>query len=105
MEHPQSARDDAPDFTGREADRPTFARAWEAEVAEGAALHGERDPYSSPAIAPDLEATANEVLAGVYRLQTDRGERIVGRKVSPAWVAARLKPAPRTYRPTMLSPH
>jgi hypothetical protein len=23
----------------------------------------------------------------VYRLQTDDGERIIGRKVSPAWVA------------------
>jgi hypothetical protein len=27
----------------------------------------------------------------VYRLQTDAGERIVGRKVSPAWVASALE--------------
>ena len=27
----------------------------------------------------------------VYRLQTDTGERIIGRKVSPAWVAAALE--------------
>ena len=26
----------------------------------------------------------------VYRLQTDAGERIIGRKVSPAWVAGAL---------------
>ena len=26
----------------------------------------------------------------VYRLQTDDGERIIGRKVSPAWVASAL---------------
>ena len=26
----------------------------------------------------------------VYRLQTDAGERIIGRRVSPAWVAASL---------------
>jgi hypothetical protein len=34
----------------------------------------------------------SEFLAGsrVYRLQTDAGERIIGRKVSPAWVAATL---------------
>ena len=27
----------------------------------------------------------------VYRLQTDAGERIIGRKVSPAWVASALE--------------
>jgi hypothetical protein len=27
----------------------------------------------------------------VYRLQTDTGERIIGRKVSPAWVASSLE--------------
>ena len=32
----------------------------------------------------------------VYRLQTDDGERIIGRKVSPAWVATTLaKPGDR----------
>jgi hypothetical protein len=27
----------------------------------------------------------------VYRLQTDTGERVIGRKVSPAWVASALE--------------
>lgn len=30
----------------------------------------------------------------VYRLQTDAGERIVGRQVSPAWVASTLEAEP-----------
>jgi hypothetical protein len=37
----------------------------------------------------------------VYRLQTDEGERIVGRKVSPAWAANAPRPAqPRSRLPT-----
>ena len=53
----------------------------------------------------------------VYRLQTDDGERIIGRKVSPAWVASALAtgavdadagraPSPRcsTARPSSTSP-
>ena len=37
----------------------------------------------------------------VYRLQTDAGERIIGRKVSPAWVASTLlgeRPGAQTPR-------
>ncbi|CAM5593732.1 Strawberry notch helicase C domain-containing protein OS=Sphingobium scionense OX=1404341 GN=GGQ90_003986 PE=4 SV=1 [Sphingobium scionense] len=39
------------------------------------------------AFAADLEATAGRKSTRVYRLQTDDGERIVGRRVSPAWAA------------------
>ncbi len=69
-----------------ETDRPTFAAAWNAEVAE----------------VPDFTESTLHVVSGlllpvwkrlpqdetrVYRLQTDDGERIIGRRVSPAWAA------------------
>jgi predicted RNA methylase len=69
-----------------ETDRASFAAAWNAEVAE----------------VPDFTESTLHVVSGlllpvwkrlpqdetrVYRLQTDDGERIIGRKVSPAWAA------------------
>ena len=71
------------------ADEASFAAAWNAEI-EGV---------------PEFETSTMHIVAGlllpiwkrlpnqssrVYRLQTDTGERVVGRKVSPAWVAATL---------------
>ena len=35
----------------------------------------------------------------VYRLQTDTGERIIGRKVSPAWVASALEAGTSSLSP------
>src|SRR5207249_9789618 len=35
----------------------------------------------------------------VYRLQTDTGERIIGRKVSPAWVASSLEAGTSSLSP------
>jgi predicted RNA methylase len=69
-----------------ETDRSTFAAAWNAEVAE----------------VPDFTESTLHVVSGlllpvwkrlpqdetrVYRMQTDEGERIIGRRVSPAWAA------------------
>jgi hypothetical protein len=72
-----------------EADRATFAAAWTAELAE----------------VPEFSESTLHIVAGlllpiwkqlpqdetrVYRLQTDDGQRIIGRRVSPAWVATTL---------------
>jgi hypothetical protein len=72
-----------------EADRTAFAAAWTAELAE----------------VPEFSETTLHIVAGlllpiwkqlpqdetrVYRLQTDDGQRIIGRRVSPAWVATTL---------------
>ncbi|WP_340263676.1 strawberry notch-like NTP hydrolase domain-containing protein [Sulfitobacter pontiacus] len=72
-----------------EADRTAFAAAWTAELAE----------------MPEFTETTMHIVAGlllpiwkqlpqdetrVYRLQTDDGQRIIGRRVSPSWVAATL---------------
>uniref|UniRef100_UPI00124C0F4C strawberry notch family protein n=1 Tax=Gemmobacter serpentinus TaxID=2652247 RepID=UPI00124C0F4C len=72
-----------------EADRAAFAAAWTDELAE----------------MPEFSETTLHIVAGlllpiwkqlpqdetrVYRLQTDDGQRIIGRRVSPAWVATTL---------------
>lgn len=72
-----------------EADRAAFIAAWTSELAE----------------VPEFSETTLHIVAGlllpiwkqlpqdetrVYRLQSDNGERIIGRRVSPAWVATTL---------------
>jgi hypothetical protein len=72
-----------------EADRAAFAAAWTAELAE----------------VPEFSESTLHIVAGlllpiwkqlpqdetrVYRLQTDDGQRSIGRRVSPAWVATTL---------------
>jgi hypothetical protein len=72
-----------------EADRAAFVAAWTTELAE----------------VPEFSETTLHIVAGlllpiwkqlpqdetrVYRLQSDDGERIIGRRVSPAWVATTL---------------
>jgi len=72
-----------------EADRAAFADAWTAELAE----------------VPEFSESTLHIVAGlllpiwkqlpqdetrVYRLQADDGQRIIGRRVSPAWVATTL---------------
>ncbi len=72
-----------------EADRAAFTAAWTAELAE----------------VPEFTETTLHIVAGlllpiwkqlpqdetrVYRLQTDDGQRIIGRRVSPGWVATTL---------------
>jgi hypothetical protein len=72
-----------------EADRAAFITAWTTELA----------------VVPEFSETTLHIVAGlllpiwkqlpqdetrVYRLQSDDGERIIGRRVSPAWVATTL---------------
>ena len=72
-----------------EADRATFSAAWTTELAE----------------VPEFSESTLHIVAGlllpiwmqlpqdetrVYRLQSDDGERIIGRRVSPSWVATTL---------------
>jgi hypothetical protein len=69
-----------------EADREPFAAAWAAEIAQvpeftDAVLH-----IVTGLLLPIWRRLPNESTR-VYRLQTDEGERIIGRRVSPAWAA------------------
>jgi hypothetical protein len=72
-----------------EADRERFAAAWQAELAGVPAFTDSTIHIVAGLLLPIWKRLPNESTR-VYRLQTDRGERIIGRKVSPAWVATAL---------------
>ena len=69
-----------------EAERNDFATAWSAEVADVPTFSDSTIHIVAGLLLPIWKRLPNESTR-VYRLQTDEGERIVGRKVSPAWAA------------------
>ncbi|MBR0735149.1 strawberry notch family protein [Bradyrhizobium japonicum] len=69
-----------------EADRERFAAAWVAELAEVPEFTESTVHVVAGLLLPIWKRLPNESTR-VYRLQTDTGERIIGRKVSAAWVA------------------
>ncbi|MCD1635502.1 strawberry notch family protein [Martelella mediterranea] len=69
-----------------ETDRDTFARIWDTEVAAVPEYTDSTVHIVSGLLLPIWKRLPNESTR-VYRLQTDDGERIIGRKVSPAWAA------------------
>ncbi|AGK59793.1 methylase/helicase [Hyphomicrobium denitrificans 1NES1] len=72
-----------------EAERDTFASAWQRELAEVPEFTDSTTHIVGGLLLPIWKRLPNESTR-VYRLQTDAGERIIGRKVSPAWVASTL---------------
>jgi hypothetical protein len=70
----------------QEADRDTFAAVWQREVAEVPAFTEGTMHMVSGLLLPVWKRLPTESTR-VYRLQTDDGERIIGRRVSPAWAA------------------
>ena len=89
MEHPTIPLATMPQTHWREVDRSTFACAWEAEVAEVPEFTDSEIHIVAGLLLPIWKRLPKESTR-VYRLQTDTGERIIGRKVSPAWVAGAL---------------
>jgi predicted RNA methylase len=69
-----------------EADREHFAAAWLAELAEIPAFTESTIHVVAGLLLPIWKRLPNESTR-VYRLQSDAGERIIGRKVSATWVA------------------
>ncbi|MBX9934305.1 MAG: strawberry notch family protein [Methylobacterium sp.] len=70
----------------QESDGASFARAWEAELSELPAFTESTLFVVTGLLLPIWRRLPDEGCR-VYRLQTDDGERIIGRQVSPAWVA------------------
>jgi hypothetical protein len=70
----------------KEADQAAFARAWEKELADVPAFT-ETDLHVVTGLLLPIWKRLPDDSMRVYRLQTDAGERIIGRLVSPAWVA------------------
>jgi len=87
MEHPTIPLTMMPQSHWREVDRDTFACAWEAEIAEVPEFTYSEIHIVAGLLLPIWKRLPNESTR-VYRLQTDTGERIIGRKVSPGWVTA-----------------
>jgi hypothetical protein len=80
----------------READEASFGAAWTRELAELPAFTDSTIHMVTGLLLPIWTRLANET-ARVYRLETDTGERIIGRKVPAAWAAA----ATATDRPRL----
>jgi predicted RNA methylase len=70
----------------READRADFIHAWETELAALPEFTDSSLHIVTGLLLPIWRRLPNDSMR-VYRLQTDDGERIIGRLVSPAWVA------------------
>jgi hypothetical protein len=70
----------------QESDRADFARAWEAEIAAIPEFTDSSLHIVTGLLLPIWKRLPNDSMR-VYRLQTGDGERIIGRLVSPAWVA------------------
>ncbi|MBV8697111.1 MAG: strawberry notch family protein [Bradyrhizobium sp.] len=69
-----------------EADRERFSAAWQSELAEVPEFTERTIHVVAGLLLPIWKRLPNESTR-VYRLRTDAGERVIGRKVSAAWVA------------------
>ena len=89
MEAPTMPLDAMAETQWEDADTEAFAAAWNAEVAAVSEFETSTLHVVAGLLLPIWKRLPNQSTR-VYRLQTDDGERIVGRRVSPAWAAATL---------------
>jgi predicted RNA methylase len=87
MEHRHALLKTMAESHWQEADCASFAAAWHREVADVPAFAESTLHIVAGLLLPVWKRLPNESTR-VYRLQTDDGERIIGRRVSPAWAAA-----------------
>ena len=81
-----------------EVDRTAFAAAWWAELNDVPDFSDSTIHIVAGLLLPIWKRLPNESTR-VYRLQTDTGERIIGRRVSPAWAANAVTAAASSLTP------
>ena len=81
-----------------DADAGRFTQAWNAEVADLPPFTETTLHIVTGLLLPIWRRLPTEGCR-VYRLQTDEGERVIGRQVSPAWVAEAFDEAPPAVAP------
>jgi hypothetical protein len=86
MEHHHASFKMMADSHWEEVDQDTFARIWTRELDDVPAFTESTLHIVAGLLLPVWKRLPNESTR-VYRLQTDDGERIIGRRVSPAWAA------------------
>ena len=86
MEHRHLSFKVLADSRWQVADQDAFASAWDRELSEVPEFTETTLHMVSGLLLPVWKRLPNEATR-VYRLQTDEGERIIGRRVSPAWAA------------------
>lgn len=86
MEHHHASLKMMAESHWQDVDRSTFAAAWQREVLETPPFAESTLHVVAGLLLPVWKRLPNESTR-VYRLQTDDGERIIGRRVSPAWAA------------------
>jgi len=82
----------------QEVDQAEFARAWRAEIATVPEYTDSELHIVTGLLLPIWKQLPVDSVR-VYRLQTDAGERVIGRLVSPAWVAQAVNSANPTPTP------
>jgi hypothetical protein len=86
MEHHHASFKMMADSHWEDADHQSFAHAWSRELDDVPFFTESTLHIVSGLLLPVWKRLPNESTR-VYRLQTDDGERIIGRRVSPAWAA------------------
>jgi hypothetical protein len=86
MEHHHASLAAMADSHWEEIDRDTFADAWQHELADVPTFTDSTIHIVAGLLLPVWKRLPDESTR-VYRLQTDDGERIIGRRVSSAWAA------------------
>ncbi len=86
MEHVHASLKMMAESYWEETDHQTFVKAWNHECADVPEYEEHTLHIVAGLLLPVWKRLPNESTR-VYRLQTDDGERIIGRRVSPAWAA------------------
>jgi len=86
MEHHHASLKSMAESHWQEADCDTFATAWSHELGDVPAFSESTIHIVAGLLLPVWKRLPNGSTR-VYRLQTNDGERIIGRRVSPAWAA------------------